>query len=132
MNSEQSSTTAPSSSCAEEATATNLSTESAAVAVSTDNSSTTAIAAAVTAALVAAGISGSTGDKGTEKLKAAVMVSKKGKKGVKGKNFSQAEIDCMLYPTTNLPLIDKIRYMSPVFRLKSTIPTLPLQTAAIT
>lgn len=96
MNSEQSSTTAPSSSCAEEATATNLSTESAAVAVSTDNPSTTAIAAAVTAALVAAGISGSTGDKGTEKLKAAVMVSKKGKKGVKGKNFSQAEIDCML------------------------------------
>jgi hypothetical protein len=86
MNNEPSSTTAPSSDCAKEATATNLSlTETAAGAVSTDNPSTTAIAAAVAAALVAAGISGSTGDKGTEKTKAAVMVSKKVQKGAKGK-----------------------------------------------
>ncbi len=68
MNSEPSSTTAPSSICAKEAARTNLLLkESAAGAVSTDNPSTMAIAAAVVTALVAAGITRSTGDKGTKK-----------------------------------------------------------------
>jgi hypothetical protein len=67
----------------------------AAGAVSTDNPSSATIAAAVAAALVAAGISGTTADNGKGKM-ASATASKKGKKGVKGKNFTEAEINCML------------------------------------
>ena len=64
-------------------------------AVSTDNPSSVTIAAAVSAALVAAGISGTTADNGKGKM-APATASKKGKKGAKGKKFTQAEINCML------------------------------------
>jgi hypothetical protein len=67
----------------------------AAGAVLTNNPSSATIAAAVAAALVAAGISGTTADNGKGNM-ASATASKKGKKGAKGKNFMQAEIDCML------------------------------------
>jgi hypothetical protein len=66
-----------------------------AAAVSTDNASSATIAAAVAAALVAAGISGTKAENGKGKT-ASAAASKKGKKGAKGKNFTQAEINCML------------------------------------